>query len=89
MIFSSKSIYKCGKTWYFDCVINFIVWNGEQAGKNIEIFKDRTRQFIYISTVCVLNHEIECNVNEANETGNAYSGYGRGKGFGRTDLVIN
>lgn len=67
------------KEHYFDCVINFIVWNGEQARKNIEIFKDNTRQFIYISTVCVLNHEIDCKVNEGNEKGNAYSGYGQAK----------
>jgi nucleoside-diphosphate-sugar epimerase len=64
---------------HFDCVINFIVWNGEQAKKNIEIFNDRTKQFIYISTVCVLNRETDCNVSEDNEKGNAYSGYGQAK----------
>lgn len=68
----------------FDCVINFIVWNQEQAKNNIEIFKNRTKQFIYISTVCVQNHEIDCNVNETNENGNAYSSYGQEKAAAET-----
>ncbi len=63
----------------FDCVINFIIWNEENAKNNIEIFRYKTKQFIYISTVCVLNHETDCNVNEAMDKGNSYSGYGKAK----------
>lgn len=63
----------------FDCVINFIVWNEENARNNIEIFRDRTKQFIYISTVCVLNHETNCMVDETMEKGNSYSHYGQNK----------
>lgn len=63
----------------FDCVINFIVWNEADAKKNIEIFKDKTKQFIYVSTVCVLKPEIDCNTNETSAKGNAYSNYGQAK----------
>lgn len=67
------------KDQFFDCVINFIVWNEENARNNIEIFQNKTRQFIYISTVCVLNHETNCKVDETMEKGNSYSQYGQAK----------
>ena len=63
----------------YDSVINFIVWNEDDAKKNIEIFKGKTKQFIYISTVCVLDHETTCNIDEDVAKGNQYSEYGRNK----------
>jgi len=67
------------KDYSFDSVINFIVWNKEDAKNNIDIFHGKTKQFIYISTVCVLNHEVTCNTNEICEIGNKYSDYGQSK----------
>lgn len=63
----------------FDSVLNFIVWNEQDAKQNVELFAGKTKQFIYISTVCVLNHETECNVTENMEMGNRYSEYGQQK----------
>ena len=37
----------------FDCVIDFICYNEEDAKLDIELFKDKTKQFIYISSVTV------------------------------------
>lgn len=63
----------------FDCVMNFIIMTSKQAKENIALFQGRTKQFIFISTVCVLNHELTCNIDERSEKGNAYSAYGRTK----------
>lgn len=63
----------------FDCVINFIIMSVEQVKASIELCKDKAKQFIYISTVCVLNHETTCLIDEKTERGNAYSSYGRTK----------
>lgn len=63
----------------YDSVINFIVWNEQDAKNNVAIFKGKTKQFIYISTVCVLNHEYTCLIDEETEKGNYYSDYGAAK----------
>lgn len=63
----------------FDTVINFIVWNKADAEQNIEIFSGHVKQFIYISTVAVLNRELTCNINENTASGNMYSAYGQNK----------
>lgn len=78
-IFQKKEIEELMKDISFDSIINFIVWNKENAKACIDLFKDKTKQFIYISTVCVLNHEITCNINEECIRGNMYSDYGREK----------
>lgn len=63
----------------FDCVMNFIIMNVEQAKQNVALFLGKTKQFIFISTVCVLNHEVTCRIDETCEKGNAYSFYGQQK----------
>lgn len=63
----------------FDSVLNFIVWDEKNALDNIEIFSGHTKQFIYVSTVVVLDHETTCNVKETSEMGNKYSNYGKNK----------
>ena len=40
----------------FDSVINFVLMSVEDARINYEIWKDKTKQFIFISTVVVLDH---------------------------------
>ena len=63
----------------FDAVINFIIMNTDDAKTNVELFKGKTKQFIFISTVCVLDHSTSCNVDETMAYGNAYYQYGRDK----------
>lgn len=63
----------------FDCVMNFIIMNVDQAKASIELFKDKAKQFIFISTVCVLDHEGSCIISEKSKVGNAYSLYGQTK----------
>lgn len=73
------SIKKLVEGYQFDSVLNFIIRSPEAARNSIEIFKGITKQFVYISTVCVLNHEVQCNISEDMEIGNAYSEYGQNK----------
>lgn len=63
----------------FDSVINFIIMNTDDAKVNVELFRGKTKQFIFISTVCVLDHSISCNVDETMAYGNAYYKYGQNK----------
>lgn len=63
----------------FDSVINFWVMNKAAAEISVELFKEKTKQFIFISTVCVLNHQLSCNVNEEMPRGNQYYPYGMNK----------
>jgi nucleoside-diphosphate-sugar epimerase len=63
----------------FDSVLNFIIRDKQAAINSIEIFKGKTKQFVYISTVCVLDHETQCNISEEVELGNEYSEYGHNK----------
>lgn len=65
--------------YYFDVVINFLVMDENDARINYELFKDKTKQFIYISTVCVLNGPSACVLNEESLVGNCYSMYGINK----------
>lgn len=64
----------------FDIVINFILYLPSHAHSDIQIFKGKVKQYIFISTVASLNHEISCNVDESMESGNKYSSYGQLKG---------
>lgn len=67
------------KDYSFDVVCNFIIFTKEQARNNIELFKDKTKQFIFISTVATYNHEVSCNCSEESELGNKFSSYGQNK----------
>lgn len=63
----------------FDCVMNFIIMTKEQAQANIDLFHKNTKQFIFISTNCVLDHESNSHIDESCPYGNAYSRYGQSK----------
>jgi len=63
----------------FDSVINFVIYEPEIAKQNIDIFKGKTKQFIFISTVAALNHAYTCNIDENTPYGNRFSKYGQGK----------
>lgn len=63
----------------FDAVINFILFNPSQAYDNIALFKGKTKQFIFISTVVTYDHDGAVTFNEDHPLGNRYSRYGQGK----------
>lgn len=63
----------------FDSVVNFWIMNVDAAKVNVELFKGKTKQFIFISTVCVLDHATSCNVDETMAKGNKFYDYGKNK----------
>jgi nucleoside-diphosphate-sugar epimerase len=63
----------------FDAVADFVLFRPEQAKARIALFKGRTRQFLFISTVACLNHELSPNINELTPRGNRFSTYGQNK----------
>ena len=63
----------------FDCVIHFVCMDIKDAKKSAELFQGKTKQFIFISTNCVLDHDLSCNITEKNLKGNRYWQYGRDK----------
>ena len=75
----SEQIKEMIKDLYFDSIINFLVMDKNDAKMNIDLFKGKTNQFIFISTVVALDHSVSCNVDEKLPYGNRYSIYGRNK----------
>jgi nucleoside-diphosphate-sugar epimerase len=63
----------------YDAIADFIVYTPQQAQERVNLFKDRTVQYLFISTVVVFNHENEVWMDENSPQGNAYSQYGRDK----------
>ncbi len=64
---------------YFDSVIDFTIYRKEDAESSVRLFKGKTAQFIFISTVVVQNHSLNCYMDESVPYGNPYSHYGRYK----------
>lgn len=65
------------KDFMFDCVCNFVVYTPQQAKMNIELFKEKTKQFIFISTVVTYQRDDACFYDEDSKQGNAHSLYGQ------------
>lgn len=63
----------------FDIVINLIIFNPEQATENVEVFKNKIKQFVFISTATVFNHDKNVVITEDSEKGNAHSCYAQNK----------
>lgn len=63
----------------FDAVADFVLFTPQQAHQRISLFKGRTRQFIFISTVACLNHEASPSLTELSPRGNRFSVYGQNK----------
>jgi nucleoside-diphosphate-sugar epimerase len=63
----------------FDAVADFVLFKPDQAQARIAFFKGRTRQFLFISTVACLNHELSPHINELTPHGNRFSTYGQNK----------
>lgn len=64
---------------FFDVVINFVIFDPHQAEKSIRIFKDKMKQFIFISTVATYNREGRVVFDENTDKNNPFSLYGRNK----------
>ncbi len=63
----------------FDIVINLIIFTPEQAQVNVEVFKNTIKQFVFISTATVFNHEKSVVITEELEKGNVHSWYAQAK----------
>ena len=64
---------------FFDVVIHFVIFDPHQAEKSIRIFKDKMKQFIFISTVATYNREGRIVFDENTDKNNPFSLYGRNK----------
>ncbi len=62
-----------------DIVINFAIQSTAQAEVNINAFANKIKQFIFISTVTVLNREKNVVLTEESECGNPFSTYAQTK----------
>lgn len=63
----------------FDVVCNFIIFKPEEAIEQIQLFKGKIQQYIFISTVVTYNHENAVMIHESHEQDNCFSQYGRDK----------
>lgn len=75
-----KAVEKCLEGMSFDCVCEFIGFTADQVERDWRLFKDRTRQYMYISSASVyqkppVNHVIT----EGTPMRNPYSLYARNK----------
>ena len=61
------------KDYSFDIVCNFIIYKPEEAIKQIQLFKGKIQQYIFISTVVTYNHETAVMIHESHEQNNIYS----------------
>lgn len=67
------------KEMSFDSVINFVVMSEKDAQINYALWKGKTKQFIFISTVVTLDHATTCRIDETVNMGNRISLYGQAK----------
>lgn len=67
------------ENYSFDVVCNFITFMPEQAEQNIRLFKNKTKQFIFVSTAAIYDHEDAVVTNEDSKKHNQYSLYGQNK----------
>ena len=49
----NNNLYKFCSNKYWDCVINWNIYNKEQAIRDIDIFKQNTKKYIYISSTAI------------------------------------
>lgn len=63
----------------FDVVMNFVIFSFDQAKQQVELFKNRIKQYIFISTVVTYRHDDSIEIREDHEQGNPNSEYGQEK----------
>lgn len=65
---------------HFDCVCQFIGFVTEQIERDFRLFKDRTKQYIYISSASAYHKPVrDYRINEATTLANPYWEYSRNK----------
>lgn len=63
----------------FDVVCQFLAFTGSNIRRDIEFFKDRCRQYIFVSSATVYQKPWSTPILETTPLGNAFSAYGRSK----------
>lgn len=63
----------------YDVVINFLVFTPDQAKQEIEVFTDKVKQYIFISTCATYNHDTAVVIDESHSQYNQHSRYGQAK----------
>lgn len=76
---NKEDLMRIAKMYSFDAVCNVLIYTEEQAKINVEAFKGRVGQYMFISTCATYDHELSCYVNEKMPQNNRYSQYGRDK----------
>lgn len=74
-VFMADVVSRCD----FDIVCNFVIYQPDQADQQVKLFAGHIRQYVFISTVVVYNHEEAVMIDEHQPLGNPYSAYGRSK----------
>ncbi len=64
---------------FFDVVVHFVIFDPHQAEKSVQIFSDKVKQFVFISTVATYHREGRVVFDESTEQNNPFSLYGRNK----------
>lgn len=67
------------ENYHIEIVINFAIQTTTQAEANIAAFANKIKQFIFISTVTVLDREKSVVLTEESACGNPYSAYAQSK----------
>lgn len=63
----------------FDVVLDFVCFDEKQAKDAVKLFKNKTKQYIFISTVATYNRAMSVIFDEASLQGNPYGMYGQNK----------
>ncbi len=63
----------------FSVVMDFLTFDATAARRAIELFSNKTKQYIFISTNVVLDHQHQLQINENSKVGNSLSKYGQNK----------
>ena len=64
----------------FDCVCDFIVFETKQIQRDVRVFKDRTRQYMFISSASAYNKPVaDYRITEGTTLANPYWEYSRNK----------
>jgi nucleoside-diphosphate-sugar epimerase len=63
----------------YDYIVDFLTYDAAQASERVRIFKGRTSQYFFISTVVVFDHENVVWLNENSKQMNRFSRYGQNK----------
>lgn len=63
----------------YDAIVDFLVYDAQTAKDRVRIFNNRTKQYFFISTVAVFDHENVVWLNENSQQTNRFSRYGQNK----------